>query len=115
MTDDNDAVEALVRESAASAFDAGFSDRVAARLRAPAEASVSDALERQVRRVVPLVAAASLMLARHDFLSKCTARSPSETIPRSWLSFITGRRRMAFSLMSFAASPAPWSGETVVR
>jgi len=49
MTDDNDAVEALVRESAATAFDAGFSDRVAARLRATTDASVSDALERQVR------------------------------------------------------------------
>jgi hypothetical protein len=67
MTDDKDAIEALVRESAATAFDAGFSDRVAARLRATAEASLSDALERQVRRVVPLVAAASLMLAAYNW------------------------------------------------
>ena len=90
MTDDNDAVEALVRESAASAFDAGFSDRVAARLRAPAEASVSDALERQVRRVVPLVAAASLMLAAYNWWggreSASSALEAALNLPRVSLS-----------------------------
>jgi len=90
MTDDNDAVEALVRESAARAFDAGFSDRLAARLRATTDASVSDALERQVRRVVPLVAAASLMLAAYNWWggreSASSALEAALNLPRVSLS-----------------------------
>jgi len=90
MTDDNDAVEALVRESAARAFDAGFSDRVAARLRATTDASVSDALERQVRRVVPLVAAASLMLGAYNWWggreSASSALEAALNLPRVSLS-----------------------------
>ena len=67
MTDEQRSIEALVRESAPSNFDAGFSDRVAARLRAAGESPLSAALERQFRRIVPIAAAASLMLAAYNW------------------------------------------------
>ena len=63
----DDGVDALVRSAAPMGFEPGFSDRVIARLRADGELSLSDALERQVRRVLPLVAAASLVLAAYNW------------------------------------------------
>jgi len=64
-----DALEFLVRAAAPHGFAAGFSSRVAARLRADGSVSFSEALERQVRRVVPIVAAASLILAAYNWWS----------------------------------------------
>ena len=60
-------IEALVHESAPSSFNAGFGDRVASRLRTATELTISAALERQVRRIVPIVAAASLVLAAYNW------------------------------------------------
>ena len=65
----DDALESLVRSAAPTSFASGFSGRVAARLRADGSASLSEALERQVRRVLPLVAAASLVLAAYNLWS----------------------------------------------
>ncbi len=67
MSDHRDSIEALVRESASASFGDGFGNRVASRLRATTELSLSAALERQFRRVVPIVAAASLMLAAYNW------------------------------------------------
>lgn len=75
----DDAVAALVRQSAPVAFDAGFSERVMSRLAASRELSLSAALERQVRKVVPIVAAASLMLAAYNWWgARESAGSPLE-------------------------------------
>ena len=63
----DDALESLIRSAAPASFAAGFSDRVTARVRAEGGASLSRALERQVRRVVPIVAAASLVLAAYNW------------------------------------------------
>jgi hypothetical protein len=67
MIDRRGDIEALVRESAPSSFDEGFSGRVASRLRENRELSLTAALERQFRRVVPIAAAASLMLAAYNW------------------------------------------------
>jgi hypothetical protein len=60
------------------------------RLRATAESSVSAALERQFRRVVPIAAAASLMLAAYNWWGgRDSASSPLEAalnLPRISLS-----------------------------
>ena len=63
----DEGIKSLVRQAAPTSFGAGFSARVAARLRVGREPSMSVALERQVRRVVPLAAAASLMLAAYNW------------------------------------------------
>ena len=60
-------LSSLVRAAVPEPFDAGFSDRVVARLRAAREPSLSSALEHQFRRIVPLAAAASLMLAAYNW------------------------------------------------
>jgi hypothetical protein len=65
----DDALESLVRSAAPNGFAPGFADRVATRLRADGSASLAEALERQVRRIVPLVAAASLVLAAYNWWS----------------------------------------------
>ncbi len=57
----DDAVGALLRANAPDRFDAGFTDRVLTRLRE--DQSLSAALQRQFVRIVPLAAAASLLLA----------------------------------------------------
>ena len=67
MTDDRnepreEAIAALLRANAPDRFDAGFSERVLTRLRAE-ETSLTAALQRQFVRIVPLAAAASLVLA----------------------------------------------------
>jgi hypothetical protein len=67
MIDRDRELESLVRNSAPASFDVGFSERVASRLRASREPSLSAALERQFRRVVPIAAAASLMLAAYNW------------------------------------------------
>jgi hypothetical protein len=89
MSDQRDSIGALVRESAAKNFGDGFGNRVGARLRAT-ESSVSAALERQFRRVVPIAAAASLMLAAYNWWGgRDSASSPLEAalnLPRISLS-----------------------------
>ena len=90
MSDQRVSIGALVRESAAKNFGDGFGNRVGARLRATAESSVSAALERQFRRVVPIAAAASLMLAAYNWWGgRDSASSPLEAalnLPRVSLS-----------------------------
>ena len=65
----DDALASLIRGAAPTSFAAGFADRVGARLSADKSGSLSDALERQVRRIVPFVAAASLVLAAYNWWS----------------------------------------------
>jgi hypothetical protein len=64
---DHDPLAALVRSAAPEAFDAGFSERVLARLRTDREPALSTMLERQFLRIVPLLAAASLVLAAYNW------------------------------------------------
>ena len=59
----DDSLAALVRGAAPTGFDAGFGDRVLQRLRAERDVPFSTAFERQFRRVVPLLAAASVLMA----------------------------------------------------
>lgn len=63
----DDATGQLIRSARPTGFSAGFGDRVAARLVAEREQAVSRSLERQFVRVVPLVAAAALMLAAYNW------------------------------------------------
>ena len=85
-----DALESLVHSAAPTSFESGFSDRVIARLRAGGDLSLSDALERQVRRVLPLVAAASLVLAAFNWWeargSSSSALDAALNLPRVTLS-----------------------------
>lgn len=62
-----DSLASLVHGAAPTAFEPGFADRVLARLRAEREQSFSAAFEHQFRRVVPLLAAASLLLAVYNW------------------------------------------------
>jgi len=71
-----DPVAGLIRDAAPDRFDAGFGGRVLARLRADREPSLSATLERQFLKLVPLAAAASLMLAGYNWWS---ARSTSSS------------------------------------
>jgi hypothetical protein len=86
----DDALESLVRAGAPESFSAGFADRVVARLRAEREGSVSAALERQFRRVVPILAAASLLLAAYNWWnareSSSSALEAALNLPRVTLS-----------------------------
>jgi len=63
----DDVIASLVRQAAPASFDSGFVERVASRLAASRESLLSTALERQVRRVVPLAAAASLIFAAYNW------------------------------------------------
>lgn len=84
------ALESLVRSAAPTSFASGFSDRVAARIRADGSLSLSDALERQVRRVLPIVAAAALVLAAYNWWtargSSTSALDAALNLPRVTLS-----------------------------
>jgi hypothetical protein len=89
-TPPDDSLDALVRSAAPTSFAPGFSDRVTARLRADGNLSLTDALERQVRRVVPIVAAASLLLAAYNWWeargSSSSALDAALNLPRVTLS-----------------------------
>lgn len=74
-TPDTNPVAALVSDAAPERFDPGFGDRVLARLRAEREPSLSATLERQFLKLVPLVAAASLMLAAYNWWGARTTSS----------------------------------------
>jgi hypothetical protein len=67
----DDPLATLVRAAAPRGFDAGFSERVLLRLEADREAGapLTLALEKQFRRVVPLLAAASLAMAAYNWWS----------------------------------------------
>ncbi len=86
----DDALESLIRGAAPTSFSPGFSNRVDARIRADGSLSLSDALERQVRRVLPLVAAASLVLAAYNWWnargSSTSALDAALNLPRVTLS-----------------------------
>jgi hypothetical protein len=86
----DDAIESLVRSAAPASFAPGFATRVAARLRADGSLSLSEALERQVRRVVPFLAAASLILAAYNWWSargsSTSALDAALNLPRVTLS-----------------------------
>lgn len=66
-TSEAEPVAALIRDAAPARFDPGFGGRVLAHLRADREPSLSAALERQFLKLVPLVAAASLVLAAYNW------------------------------------------------
>lgn len=69
----------VVRSARPTGFAPGFRDRVVARLRAEREQSISRALERQFVRIVPLAAAAALLLAAYNVWgARGTAASPLE-------------------------------------
>jgi hypothetical protein len=77
----DDDLASLLRQASPAAFDAGFAERVATRLAAAREMSVAAALERQFRRVVPLVAAASLVLAAYNWWgARESASSPLDAV-----------------------------------
>ena len=72
---------AIVRASAPERFESGFSNRVAARLRTDREPTLSTVLQRQFLRIVPIAAAASLMLAAYNWWgARETASSPIEAM-----------------------------------
>jgi hypothetical protein len=60
-------VSQLVRDAAPASFEDGFSERVLSRLRTTEEPSVTTALQRQFVRIVPLAAAASLLLGAYNW------------------------------------------------
>jgi hypothetical protein len=67
----------LVRSARPVSFETGFAERVAARLVAEGASSLSRSLERQFVRVVPLVAAAALVLAAYNLWgARGTSASP---------------------------------------
>jgi hypothetical protein len=72
MTDDRnmsstDPLTALVRDAAPAAFAPGFAERVRARVAAERAHALPHALERQFLRIVPLAAAATLVLAAYNW------------------------------------------------
>lgn len=71
----------VIRLARPTAFAPGFRDRVVARLIAEREQSISRALERQFLRIVPLAAAAALLLAAYNIWgARGTAASPLEAV-----------------------------------
>lgn len=62
-----ESVAQLVRAARPTSFASGFADRVVAQLGAEREAALTQSLERQFVRVVPLLAAASLVLAAYNW------------------------------------------------
>jgi len=80
-TFDNDPLAGIVRASRAEHFEPGFSDRVIARLSANREPELSTVLERHFLKIVPIAAAASLMLAAYNWWGAHeTASSPIEAV-----------------------------------
>jgi len=65
----DDRLASLLRDAAPSAFDAGFSERVRARLRDVRAQTLPLALEHHFVRIVPLAAAAALLLAAFNWWS----------------------------------------------
>jgi hypothetical protein len=66
MTLRDDEIEALLRESRAERFAAGFAGRVVRRARETRQPSLDAALQRWFVRVVPAAAVAIVMLALHN-------------------------------------------------
>ena len=64
---DDDPLASLVRGAAPDHFEPGFGDRVLTRLHASSEPTLSSVLERQFLRIVPLAAAAALLLAGYNW------------------------------------------------
>lgn len=62
-----DSLERMLRDAAPASFAPGFNDRVRARLSAERVQALPHALERHFLRIVPLVAAASLLLAAYNW------------------------------------------------
>jgi hypothetical protein len=63
----SDALSSVVRDAAPVAFAPGFGDRVRARLAAERAQTLPHALERQFLKIVPLAAAAALLLAAYNW------------------------------------------------
>src|SRR5262249_12311694 len=64
-----DPLASLVRDATPRAFTPGFAERVRARVAAESAQALPHALERHFVRIVPLLAAASLMLAVYNWWS----------------------------------------------
>jgi hypothetical protein len=80
----DDKIERTLRDSTPTRFAAGFGDRVAARLASESARAVADAtvdftaaLQRQFVRIVPIVAAASLILGLYSWWG---GRSSSDSV-----------------------------------
>ena len=63
----DDPLAALLRQAAPTGFGPGFGERVHARLDAERAQALPHAIERHFMRIVPLVAAASLLLAAYNW------------------------------------------------
>jgi hypothetical protein len=78
---DNHPLPAIVRAATPETFEPGFKDRVIARLRANREPELSTVIERQFLKIVPIAAAASLMLAAYNWWGAHeTASSPIDAV-----------------------------------
>ncbi len=97
----DDALGALLRASAPDRFDAGFSGRVLTRRRAE-EQSWAAGLQRQFFRVVPLAAAAALLLASMNWWS---ARSSHASVIDAALNLPQVSLATAYASSSYYASP----------
>jgi len=62
-----DPLAALARDAAPTRFADGFTDRVLERVRASREVPLVASLERQFLRIVPLAAAATILLATYNW------------------------------------------------
>ncbi|MEP6492509.1 MAG: hypothetical protein ABJF01_07520 [bacterium] len=73
----DDPLAAVVRAAAPTSFDDGFGDRVLSRLGTRSDQAFTSALNRQFRLVVPLAAAAAVILAAFNWWgARGTAASP---------------------------------------
>ena len=106
MTDHHDdtgdeALSALLRANVPDRFDPGFSQRVLIRLRAE-EQSLAGALQRQFLRIVPLAAAASLLLASFNWWS---ARSTHASVIDAALNLPQVNLATAYASATYYDSP----------
>jgi hypothetical protein len=77
----DDSIARIIRDAAPSGFRPGFSERVVARIGAEREIAFAQALEHQFLRVVPIVAAAALVLAAYNWWgARGTAASPFDAV-----------------------------------
>jgi hypothetical protein len=98
---DDQPLTALLRANAPDRFDAGFTQRVLARLHAE-EQTLAAALQRQFLRIVPLVAAASLLLAATNWWN---ARSTHTSVIDAALNLPQVSLATAYSSSTYYQSP----------
>ena len=99
----DDGLSALLRANAPDRFDAGFSERVLTRLRNE-QSSLAAALQRQFVRIVPLAAAAALLLASFNWWS---ARSTHTSAIDAALNLPQVNLATAYASTYYESSDAP--------